>query len=363
MVRLTGRRALNLLGCGALTLVAACSIRGPVVEAPLACGDVAAQGIRWYAVAQPRDAGLNEAWCRTVGPSVVVPNPPREGSAWNSGDSLLVVAWNSNVGGGDLAGFLEDELDLDCSTPGPVSTHFVLLLQEAHRRSAALPPVAPGPHVPWRIEPDPRPSEEMDVVTAARSCGLALSYVPSARNGHDLPDEVSEDKGNAILSTLPLRDFEAIELPFESGRKVAVAASVESPSGEVLRLVSVHLDVTSTLYRTLVTGNRTRLRQVSGLTEALALGPPKATLVGGDFNTWAAGDAALDHLRRVFPQSPPWDGRNTRGPNPTDHIFFGQAPSPGVAIVPGSYQALERAHRSDHLARVVRLHDTRPDQN
>jgi hypothetical protein len=47
--------------------------------------------------------------------------------------------------------------------------------------------------------------------------------VPSARNGPQTIAAEREDKGNAILSTLSLKDLIAIELPFEAGRKVAVA--------------------------------------------------------------------------------------------------------------------------------------------
>jgi hypothetical protein len=36
---------------------------------------------------------------------------------------------------------------------------------------------------------------------------------------------VDEDRGNAILATLPLRDVAAIELPLVRERRVAVAAS------------------------------------------------------------------------------------------------------------------------------------------
>ena len=147
----------------------------------------------------------------------------------------------------------------------------------------------------------------------AEQCGLALFYVPSARNGPNEPGQVPEDKGNAILSTLPLADLAAIELPFESGRKVAVVATIPGPSGERIRVASVHLDLASTLTRT-------------------------------------------------FPDSPPWDGRPTRGPFPPDHILYRTVLGSRTVLVQGSYRRFEKTYGSDHAARIVWLRgqDTGP---
>ena len=49
------------------------------------------------------------------------------------------------------------------------------------------------------------------------------------RNGR--PPQTDEDRGNAILSTEPLADLTAIELPFEQQRRVAVAATLRSRHG------------------------------------------------------------------------------------------------------------------------------------
>ena len=94
---------------------------------------------------------------------------------------------------------------------------------------------------------------------------------------------------------------------FEAGRKVAVGATLDGP-GEPLRIVSVHLDVASSLIRTLVTGNGTRLRQSEGLAEGLDLADPTiATVAGGDFNTWSETETALQRFSRRYPESPPPD--------------------------------------------------------
>ena len=75
-----------------------------------------------------------------------------------------------------------------------------------------------------------------DVVETARSLGLNLRYAPSMRNG-----VAASDRGNAILSSLPLEDAHAIELPLVLQRRVAVSARV-TVGGIKLRLVSAHLD-------------------------------------------------------------------------------------------------------------------------
>ncbi|MEN3339278.1 MAG: hypothetical protein V7647_2954, partial [Acidobacteriota bacterium] len=63
--------------------------------------------------------------------------------------------------------------------------------------------------------------EQIEPVAAA--LGLSLYYVPSMRNGGAAPHE---DRGNAILSSLPLTDLAAYELPFERQRRVALGATI-----------------------------------------------------------------------------------------------------------------------------------------
>jgi endonuclease/exonuclease/phosphatase family metal-dependent hydrolase len=285
-------------------------------------------------------------------------------------DSLAVFSWNMAVGGGDLLSFLEEEVGAQCSgsetRPGRVYPHFVVLLQEAFRRSEDLPPLDDPSLAARKSLHDSPPRGDPDVLEVAARCGLAAVYVPSGRNGADAPGERLLDKGNAILSTLPLSDFIAVENPFETERKVGVAASVPTPDPTPLRLVSFHTEVTSTFRRALLTGNQTRTRQVLGLIEVLGAherneGRSPPTLLGGDFNTWSGGESALKMLRLAFPDSPAWDGESTRGPFPTDHIFFREGSGePGddgtsTVLVHGSYKALEESFFSDHRGRFVRL--------
>jgi len=300
-----------------------------------------------------------DRWCATVGAAALDTLP--EMRAPRSLDSLVVISWNSNVGGGDVLGFLQDQFGVTCRDPDTslrlsVPVEFVLLLQEAHRQSEHIPPVESGSDVPDRIVPEPRPGTQLDVVELADRCGLALVYVPSARNGH----EFLEDKGNAILSTLPLREPLAIELPFEAGRKVAVGATVFLAPTDSLRLVSVHLDVASTLARAITTGNSWRLRQGLGLVEGLTLAdgdPQIATIVAGDFNTWTGDETVVRHMYDYFPESPPQGKPRTRGAFPTDYLFFRNADT-RVTLVSGP-EILKEDYYSDHLPLVAVLRATR----
>jgi len=319
--------------------------------------------LRWYRSVNERDMRLGAQWCATVGGPVMRLAPTSSFPPWEEPAGLEVVTWNMNIGGGDLFDFLHTELGLDCTAPTPTlegwANPFVLLLQEVYRFSEDLPVVASGSAVPWTIDPEDRPGEDPDIVEAAERCGLAFVYVPSARNGPDSGSRPSEDKGNAVLSTLPLTAPIAIDLPHEGGRKVAVAATVNAPGGERVRVVSVHLDVASTLARTLTSGNQTRARQVSGLIDGLARaqrdGPlTAATLVGGDFNTWAGNETTLRLMRQAFPESPEWDGRGTRGSFPTDHMYFRRGSFRTLSI--DAYRRLDDRYNSDHLARRLTVH-------
>ena len=326
--------------------------------------------LTWSGPADTRDIEKNNAWCRTVEPPILLRLPrlppgvrPEDRTRV---DSVAIVTWNINVGGGDVVAFLAEELNVTCDGTQPSDLrppfHFVMLLQEVYRSSSRLPEARSGPNIPLRIEPNPPPGGRLEILEVAERCGLALFYVPSARNGPDEPGRLPEDKGNAILSTLPLADLAAIELPFEAGRKVAVVATIPGPNGERIRVVSVHLDVASTLTRTLISGNATRLRQALGLAVALEAMDSLATVVGGDFNTWSADESTLKRLAVHFPDSPPWDGLPTRGPFPPDHILFRTVRESRIDLVEDSYRRFEETYGSDHAGRIVWLRgqDTRP---
>jgi endonuclease/exonuclease/phosphatase family metal-dependent hydrolase len=145
------------------------------------------------------------------------------------------------------------------------------------------------------------------------------------RNG---PPAVSdEDRGNAILSSLPLSDLTAIELPFERQRRVAVAATLSGTSSAgaawTLRVVSAHLDNVAGMRRLWVAGSGyARARQARALVTCLSDSAP--TVLAGDFNTWFGfGDRTYLETARAFHAPPPTDRRATfHGLLRLDHMFF-----------------------------------------
>jgi endonuclease/exonuclease/phosphatase family metal-dependent hydrolase len=162
--------------------------------------------------------------------------------------------------------------------------------------------------------------ESFDVVDAARRARLNVAYVPSMRNGVD-----AEDRGNAVLTTLPISAVANIELPFGRQRRVAVAATLAPPgSDSVFRVVNAHFD---TALRYGVGGpDAWRRRQADALLNAIRASA-LPTVVGGDFNTWWGNDEpAVDDLRRAFPAAKDRvTGETWRGPLAMrarlDHMF------------------------------------------
>lgn len=304
--------------------------------------------VRWVVPADDRP--VLDDWCSGVGAPVFRPMPPR--SDGGPADSIAIVSWNTHVGGGDLVGLVAD-LRAGRLTGGTPVRHFVLLLQEVHRAGAAIPARAPERGVPARVESHPEGAERIDVVEAGRSLGLSLLYVPSMRNGHAPPAGTREDRGNAILSTLPLHDPGAVELPFEAQRRVAVTATLRGTTREgtpwELLVSSTHLDTRSTGSRFWATFGAGRRRQAEALVEAIPSGIP--AVVAGDLNTWSLEslEGTLPFLRSVFPQTPcpaheptfaaAWGFRRR-----LDHLFFRLPEGWGAR-----YRRVDERYGSDHF--------------
>jgi endonuclease/exonuclease/phosphatase family metal-dependent hydrolase len=128
-----------------------------------------------------------------------------------------------------------------------------------------------------------------EVVAAARQQGLGVYYAPSMRNGRARSG--ADDRGNAILSTLPLSDLEAVELPLERQRRVVILATVRlGAAGPPMRLADVHLENRSgwLLPNQRATGIGRR-DQMRALLRTVRLDGP--TVLAGDLNTWAYGTA------------------------------------------------------------------------
>ena len=144
---------------------------------------------------------------------------------------LAVVSWNVWMGRGQLLELVERLRTGALGVTGSATP--VLLIQEAFRQDHTIPARSNGfaaRELVTRLRP------RQDVVEVARSLGWNLRYVPSMRNGPE-----RSDRGNAILTPLPLGPARAIELPFALQRRVAVGASL-TVAGHDVRLLSAHLD-------------------------------------------------------------------------------------------------------------------------
>ena len=179
------------------------------------------------------DAGSRrmEAWRRNVGAPVAL--DLRSGSPASPG-SLLVLSWNVWIGRGKLEELVTRIRAGDFKAYGAErDLPFVALIQEGYRSDESLPPQPVGPAGRVLVA---QLGVQEDVAQSARALGLNLRYAPSMRNS-----TARSDRGNAILSSLPLEDAQAIELPLVLQRRVVVAASLQL-GGSRIRLVSAHLD-------------------------------------------------------------------------------------------------------------------------
>jgi endonuclease/exonuclease/phosphatase family metal-dependent hydrolase len=156
---------------------------------------------------------------------------PAEAERAASSTSFVVVSWNVWVGRGRLLELVEGLAAGELGVPGDLPA--VLLIQEAFRRDDSVPERSNG-FAPRELVTRLRPRQ--DIVEVTRRLGWNLRYVPSMRNGAE-----RSDRGNAILTPLPLGPATAIELPLVLQRRVAVGAAV-TVSGQPIRLVSAHLE-------------------------------------------------------------------------------------------------------------------------
>ena len=338
-------REMAVTACVLLTSCA-CAARGPrafdpahVVE--LSCRQRPSSADPLPTWIEPSDSKSRlrlSRWCETVGPVLFRPRPALEPPV--SIDRVAIVSWNIHEGGGDVRDLIRRLRAGEFTGGAPVS-HFVLLLQEATRRSSAVPIAVPrGAPTPRRIRSH-QGSPDRDIQRFADE-GFAVLYAPSMRNGagHGRDEHgAAEDRGNAIVSTLALEDPRVIELPLERQRRVATAATIAGQSVRSrwqLEIVDVHLDTSIALLH----GGpfAARRRQASALLDALrafegASSEARTTVVGGDFNTWnGRHESAVRLLTDAFPDAPISEEAPTwRGPlglhATLDHIFVGGASS------------------------------------
>ena len=248
-------------------------------------------------------------------------------------EDITFVSWNVHVGSGDIRAFVKD-LTSGNHTAGRPVRHYVLMLQEAVRTDGA-PPLTGAASGAARIRAH-APVAPIDIVQIGRELGLSLIYVPSMRNGASA-DDPAEDRGSAILSTLPLSEPIAVELPGERQRRVVIIARAASVSLAVL-----HLDAL---------GDRRRLRifwtpwmrdvQVRSTAGLLPEGP---LVIGADLNTWHGRDElAARFLGDLFRATPLSIDRHGLGLRVLDYMFFRAGPDRRAY-----YRQLEHRYGSDH---------------
>jgi endonuclease/exonuclease/phosphatase family metal-dependent hydrolase len=266
----------------ATTLSAGCAAREPVSIKMLynpPCA--AASGVGWAGPDFDEDRARLSAWCQAVGPVVVNDADPSPVEISRAG--LTVVSWNQHEDYGDLERLLNSYIR---------KTPVIVLLQEVARMSDGVPLEAPAiVRVPRRINPEGQMKQDIEAI--AEKFHLSLAYLPSMPNGL----RTREDRGCAILSTLPLSNVMGIELPWVAQRRVAVMATVTAlRNGEpwFLRVMSVHLD------------NRSgRTGQAAAVAAFLARPESSAglpTVIGGDLNTlYGIQDQAVTEFDRIAP--------------------------------------------------------------
>lgn len=267
-----------------------------------------------FEVAGESEHRVLERWRRNVGAAVSLDLAPR---APRGVRALDVLSWNVAVGAGELDRLLGELLrGADPGRP------LVLLLQEAYRADATVPPHPPEPRYTGG---DIAPARPQDVVEVARAHGLSLRYAPSMRNG-----AARSDRGNAVLSTAALQGAHAFALLHINQRRVAVAAELGGLPW--LTLVSAHLD-TSRRVGAADSPRRwpgaARAEQAARLAEAVMhVDTPGAVLLAGDFNTpLGERDPAFRALVRagLLPAERAWRWDHTHHHLlrlPLDHVLY-----------------------------------------
>lgn len=300
--------------------------------------------IAWFSPGDKADTRTLDSWRMSVGPPVVLPGTVT-GPA--TVDSLTLVSWNTAIGAGDVERLVR-RLRRD-APDRPI----VLLLQEVYRGGSEVPALlAPAAAYASRLTGQRVDGHRDEIETIASRLGMSAYYVPSMRNGAPLLSD--EDRGNAIVSTLPLTELTAFELPFERQRRVAVGATLQGvrSSGEpwTLRVVSTHLDNMSGLRRLWVASEFGRVRQVRGLIGQLDR--DTSLVLGGDFNTWFGfADQAFRETARAFPGTRVTDRRATfLGILRLDHLFF-RLPNGWSA----QFRRADETYGSDHYPLIARI--------
>ena len=340
-LRLGGRFALTTV----LAIAAGCA--HPVRMAPdlriRPCGavvDLAGRPIdrsllSWTSPDHVEERRKLDAWCDTVGPVILAQSRP---PVRLLSDRLVIVGWNVHLGAGDVVGLIGELRNGRVAGVDP-DAPLVLMLQETFRAGDLVPPFSAGTPAPPRIAPG---RSRQDVLDIAAAGGFNVFYLPTMRNGRGT--DVREDRGLAILSSLPLDKVQAFELPLERQRRPAAAVVVRlaSSSGTelTLRLIDAHFESRSGARRLWLGSPHARNRQGQALSAALDADVP--TVLEGDLNTWANREPVVEWLRRRF--EPCTDRRPTFAAGLRLDWFFSRLPQGWTT----KCWRLDRKYGSDH---------------
>ncbi|WP_455280473.1 endonuclease/exonuclease/phosphatase family protein [[Eubacterium] cellulosolvens] len=260
------------------------------------------QVIIWKNQASDDDYYKLLSWCQAVGSPVFI--KPFHIEKKLTTDKLTLISWNVHVGSGDLDQFIND-LQYGHLTNGERIEHFVMLLQEAFRQDSTVPfKIPPYARTGNNIRVTTPKGLRVDIITTARKHRLGLFYVPSMRNGRQENIKNPEDRGNAILSTIPLSRPISVELPLERQRRTVIAANISGKSKAKIswriQLINVHLENRTSGLMFFRGFSIARLNQVTALLKILP--EEKIAVMAGDFNTWfrEAQEPTIKHVENFF---------------------------------------------------------------
>ena len=316
--------ALAISACAATSLAVARPATDPVPSSDLTCTARENAAPIEFQISDESDARELTRWCRAVGGPVYVPTPTVATPAPGI-DELVFVSWNAHLAEGQLDALIA-KLRAGDLTGGTAVTHFVLLVQELYRRGDDVPVFDRRDRSAFAIRP--RDPKVADIDDHAAALGLSVFYAPAMRNG----PELREDRGNAIISTEPLLDPIALELPLARQRRVTLGAAVNVQTAEGvkrLELVDAHLEPLSSPRTLWVFKNprEAQARAILTLLDHPRYTDPSQTLgviVGGDFNTVQSGaDEPAIHLMRKWSTGlASEDLRDTHMMGRLDYLFF-----------------------------------------
>jgi endonuclease/exonuclease/phosphatase family metal-dependent hydrolase len=344
--------ALAISACTATSFAVARPLTTVAPAADASCAARSSSAEIEFQISDEADAAELTRWCRAVGAPVYV-GAPTVAPVAPALDDIAFISWNAHLAEGQLDALIA-RLKSGELTGGKPVAHFVLLIQELYRRGDAVPAFDAHDRSAYAIRP--RDPDVADIDDHAAALGLSIFYAPSMRNG----PELREDRGNAIISTEPLIDPIALELPLARQRRVTLGAAiiVQTPDGaRRLELVDAHLEPLSSPKTLWVFKNPREAQARAILT---LLGRPRYTdrsstvgvVVGGDFNTVRAGaDESAIHLVRQWSTGlSAEDLRDTHMMGRLDYLFF-NLPAGWSA----STRRLDQRFGSDHYPVFGRL--------